>query len=375
MNTAEKIAALESLLVRVQKRAQEPRPSRAPMAVLAQESALPVVASPVPEASAAVVEPTPAVVMPSTPDASASDDIELDIDSSSPTNPLVSLPEPPKKSEPIHVPAPVSLAKGASGSHSAYVAKGGMSEELPDFELEDEEDEEGDLEGVEQQAQSGDEVVVEQSAPASQDDAEAEEFAIPLRPSVQMRAVSAPAPIEVAPDNEELELDHRPLASALPASTEEAIALHAQRIPPSVVPSVIEPIVPAPSAKTPAPVDLDEPEPTMVMTAVSLPEPPVEAPIPLVATPKPAAVVDAPKVVAPPAPVQPPVAPAKPALVPAPTAAVAAPSAAVTEPVVHEPAPITASADVVSVVSEVRAPAAAPTFAALLRRSLSLRVK
>jgi hypothetical protein len=261
-----------------------------------------------------------------------------------------------------------------------------MSEELPDFDLEEEEEEGEEL------AEGEDEIVIEQPAPEASassqaDESEAEEFAIPSRPSVQLRAVSAPAPIEVLRDDEELELDHRPLASALPASTEEAIELHAQQIPPSTVPAAIEPVespvvLPAaPQFKAPVETELDEPEPTMVSSAISLPEPPVEQAIPLVATPKPAVVepakVPAPAIAAPvPSPAV--AAPAaKPALVPSPTAsaAVPAPVASAKEPVVHEAAPLAASEPVVSVVSEPAAPAAPLSFADLLRRSLALRVK
>lgn len=373
MNVAEKIAALEALLVRVQKRAQEPRPARAALPVAAAPAVAPVEATP-PVSEAQQIE-------------SSSDNIEVDI--SLPTTPSLQREE-PKKVEAVHVsvPAPVTLAKGASGS---YAAKGGMSEELPDFDLEEEEEEEGQ-EGEELE-QGEDEIALDQSAPAANtavqaEESEAEEFDIPSRLSVQMRSVAAPAPIEVPRDDEALELDHRPLASALPTSTEGAIEPHSERSPPSTVPAVIEPadaqliLSSAPQFKTPAETALDEPELTMVSSENSLPEPPVEEAIPLVATPKPAAVepakAPAPVVVTPAAvaPVAPPVVtpPAKPVLVPAPNAS-GAPVAPVQASVVHEPVALSASEPVVSVVSEPAAPAAPLSFADLLRRSLALRVK
>lgn len=389
MNTAEKISVLETLLVRVQQRATQARPARS-NAVVADESlhaapeAPPVIAQP------AVVAAPPATAAIEPPQAAAAEVTAVAAAVEEPA------PE-PRKSAPVAAPAPV-MTRTSSGS---YVAKGGMSEELPDFDLEEEEE------------QGEEEIILEQSAPAASeqaedDDREAEEFAIPLRPSVQMRAIVAPTPIEVSTDDSELEIDHTPLASALPASTEEAIALQARRIPSSSLPSVpgdldleVSPaslsapaleLNPAPQFNTPAISELDEPEETLVSNAISLPEERAEEPAPEVAIPLVAAVAKpepalaaptpvAAPTVATPTPAAPVAAPviAKPALVPAPTSAVVpapppAPVAKVTEPVVHEAPPI-AEAQAIEIVAEIPAPTAPLTFGALLRKSLSLRVK
>jgi hypothetical protein len=363
VNTAEKITVLETLLVRVQQRAAQPRVARAlqeaPGADVAVVETAPVAAEAAPPVSAAVPAPS---VEPS-----------LELDAPEVAAPVVEAPPAPKSAP---VPAPTAVAtKSTSGS---YVAKGGMSEELPDFDLEEEEEEEGDEIVIEQEA----------SAPAADDESEAEEFAIPLRPSVQMRAIVAPMPIEVEQDDAELELDRTPLASALPASSESAMAAQPRRIPSATVPAVhsdsnldldieVSPAslapaaVSAPEFKAPLTSLDDLPEPTAVIAAIDLPEPPVEEklPEPEVAIPLVAAVKVAPPIAA---------------VVPAPTAALEAEKPAlvlapvepapVSEPIEHVAASLPA-ADVVSVVSEVAAPAAPATFGALLRRSLSLRVK
>ncbi len=378
MNTAEKITVLETLLVRVQQRAAQPRVARAlqeapaaaevavveraPIAAIAEPAAIAEVAPPV---SAAV--PAPAV------------EVSLELDAPEVAAPVAEAPPAPK-SAPVPAPTAAVATKSTSGS---YVAKGGMSEELPDFDLEEEEEE----------AEGDEEIVIEQaaSAPAVDDESEAEEFAIPLRPSVQMRAIVAPMPIEVEQDDAELELDRTPLASALPASSESAMAAQPRRIPSATVPAVhndsnldldieVSPAslapaaVSAPEFKAPLTSLDDLPEPTAVIAAIDLPEPPVEDKLP-----EPEVVIPLVAAVKMPPPVAPPV-----AVVPAPTAAIEAEKpalalapvepASASEPIEHVAASLPA-ADVVSVVSEVAAPAAPATFGALLRRSLSLRVK
>jgi hypothetical protein len=371
VNTAEKITVLETLLVRVQQRAAQPRvaralqeaPAAAEVAVV-EPAPIAALAEVAPPASAAV--PTPAV------------EVSLELDTPSVAAPVAEAPPAPK-SAPVPAPTAAVATKTTSGS---YVAKGGMSEELPDFDLEEEEEAEGD-----------EEIVIEQeaSAPAVDDESEAEEFAIPLRPSVQMRAIVAPMPIEVEQDNAELELDRTPLASALPASSESAMAAQPRRIPSATVPAVhnesnldldieVSPAslapaaVSAPEFKAPLTSLDDLPEPTAVIAAIDLPEPPVEERLP-----EPEAVIPLVAAVKMPPPVAPPV-----AVVPAPTAAIEAEKpalalapvepASASEPIEHVAASLPA-ADVVSVVSDVAAPAPPATFGALLRRSLSLRVK
>jgi hypothetical protein len=344
VNAAEKISLLETLLVRVRARAAGPRPDRAASeppsssAVVVAEPAAPPIAAvheaPAPSADpsktitdvpalAAIVMPTPAtVVAPATP--------------------------PPTASTPT---------KTASG---AYVAKGGVADELPELDLGDDEDEE-----------------FEDEVP-SQDEAEAQELDIPSRPSVMLRAVNAPAPIEVSRDDVPLEIDHTPLASALPAATEESLA--AREIPRSSIPAVAHDL------------ELDmSPEALATPSSpsgTSLDFPDFVAPVEAPAEPA------APVVEAAPAVVEAKVEALSPAVPPLTAAAVAEPEVAVETtksepeaprveasakpaeltPVVHAAEPLAASA-LVDEVSALAPPAGPVSFASALRKALALRVR
>lgn len=402
MNTSEKIATLEALLVRVQKRAQEPRAARAAVeAAPAVQSFEHIPETPIAESPATVDFAPPATAAPVVQPA-----ISAVI---APTAAIAAVPAPTA--------TPIAGPTTTKSGTASYVAKGGMSEELPDFDLEDEdEDEESDEESdeiiVEETAEHAATPEVSATSQASAEPEEAEELAIPLRPSTQMRAVPAPLPIEIPASTDDLVLEDTPLASALPAATEEAIALQARKIPPQSVPAMpsvatsldeldldlhVAPTPPAatPEFKTPAQTQaVDEPEPTLVTQSIDLPleidEPKVEAPIPLVQPAR--AAEPAPPAAEPPAietkvaaaPVEQPVVAAVPPAVEAAPAVAAQPVAApvVAAPVVEAKAPVQPithdaaalpEADVFAIDHEL--PREPMSFAKLLRRSLSLRVK
>lgn len=355
MNTAEKIAALEALLVRVQQRAGEPRQKRAPAAVFAVPS------QPVESAAAPVAEP-PKVEAPKV------------------EPPKVEAPAPAVVAAPV---PPATAAKQGASPSGSYVAKGGMSEELPDFTLEEEEEE---LDESQQDA----ELVIEQDAASSDADGEAEELDIPSRPSItSLKAVDVRAPIELdTTTDEEIEIDRAPLASAVPSAMDEAAARELERLPgaQSTSESGLELEVSAASIAPPPAMPLITPKPVAVPApiapaAVAAPPAPIVAPPPVV--PAPPAVVQppAPPVVAAPIVAPPPVAP-PPVVAPpvtaapivAPPAAVASkPAATAAAPVVHEAAPLP---DAPAFVAEGAIAAPAPTtFAGMLRRSLALRIR
>lgn len=348
MNTAEKISALEALLVRVQQRAGEPRPKREHPPV--------VVASAPVEVSTPIAGP-PAVEAVQPPKVEA-----------------------PKVEAPVVVAAvpPPTAAKPIASPSGSYVAKGGMSEELPDFTLEDEE-EEGD------ESQQDAELVIEQDASSSDEEGEAEELDIPSRQSVaSLKSVDVRAPIELdTTTDEEIEIDRAPLASAVPSAADEATARELERLPgiqmpgdsgldlevspasiapPPAIPLIVPKAVAVPAPITPAPSAIASPAPTPAVVA-----PPSAVVLP------PAPPVVAPAVVAPPTPVAPPATAAVVAPVVAPAVAPVVAKPTVAAPVVHEPAPLP---DAPAIVSEGALAAPAPTtFAGMLRRSLSLRVR
>ncbi len=338
MNTSEKIAALEALLVRVQKRAEAPRPKRERTAVFAAESA---------EAPPAAAQPV----------------VEA---------PKVEAP----KVAPIAAPVPPTTASKAGASPTgSYVAKGGMSEELPDFILEDEEEEEFD--------ESQQDAALELEDGATSADSDAQELEIPSRPSVaSLKAVNVRAPIELDTSSDgDIEIEHTPLASAVPSAVDEATARELERLPGiSSLDADFElgPIASAATQSPAIPLAVSKPviAPTPIAPAVpSPPAPPVVA-APVVAPPVVAPPVVAPPVVAPPV-VAPPVV-AAPVVAPPPTAApvvaqskpvVAAPIA----PVVHEAASLPDAAVIVA--EGAVAPPAPSTFVGMLRRSMALRVR
>ncbi len=342
MNAAEKISLLETLLVRVRERAAGPRPARATIepptssAVVAVEPAAPAIAAappPVPAADssktvtdvpalAAIVMPTPpAVVAPATPPLTAS--------------------------------TPTKTASGA------YVAKGGVADELPELDLGDDEDEE-----------------FEDEVP-SQDEAEAQELDIPSRPSVLLRAVNAPTPIEVDRDDAPLEIDHTPLASALPAATEESLAI--REIPRSSIPAVAQDLeldmspeaLATPSA--PSTTSLDFPDFVAPVEAAAEPVAPVVEAAPVVETKPESAAPAVPPLTAA-AIVEPEVAVETSKGEPEVPAVEASAKPSELSPVVHAAEPLAASA-VVDNVGALAAPAGPVSFASALRKALALRVR
>lgn len=369
MNTAEKIAVLEALLARVQKRAQQPRPTRASLTSSPVSAEVPVVAP---------VEATPSVsAAPELHRSSDENEIEIEMDIAPPSPPSQTREE-PATLQAVHgaVSAPVPLTKSASGS---YAAKGGMAEELPDLDLELEEEDEG-REGEEfARSEEGNALAPSAAAPSvanaagQANESEAEEFELPSRSSVPLRAVAVPPSIEISRNDEALELDHRPLASTLPTSAEEPNEQRAQPVPLSSASAVAKQseasveVHPAPPFKTPEKTEFDDRTPTLDAPVPLQPEPPAEEPIPLVATSKPSELASAVRTEE--------TLPANATAVPPAHASTTGPHVAVKEPIVHEPVALSASEPVVRLVSELPAPAAPLSFVGLLRRSLALRVK
>ncbi|MDP3275563.1 MAG: hypothetical protein Q8Q09_10240 [Deltaproteobacteria bacterium] len=263
MNTDDQISLLETLLGRVRQRATEPR-ARVALAAAAPLATAAPAPPPVTQAPLAVkaplsapVAPAAPVVSPVPPESSAAPEVTLE------AQPAAVVPAPP----PVIAPPRATLAKPTRSS--AYVSKGGVSDELPDLDFDDDEDYEEDY--VEELDAPGplalDQIDTAFDAPTLGLDTDLDapdsvpfplvpspvpvaaavpspdsgsEFVVPSHEVAPIPAPPVPSPLAVSLDATPLELESSPLASALPPSSEHSpVDLHIPR--PSPLPQVSEP--------------------------------------------------------------------------------------------------------------------------------------
>lgn len=223
MSPSEKISLLESLLARVQERAQTRPPRTVQTAQTAQPLQAESTAATHPPASAAVEvsSPAPAVapVAEPTPVVNSSVNLQPKVEA---TPSIISVPTPPRTTSSASLSA-IRAGTTATPSDGAYVTRGGVSDELPELELGDEGDESDEELGYAETVMVDDEPLpssAQQEALEAQEPAE--ELGIPQRPSHSLlNATVAALPLSMeSTGSDEFEVDHRPLASAVPPSPE-----------------------------------------------------------------------------------------------------------------------------------------------------------
>jgi hypothetical protein len=127
---------------------------------------------------------------------------------------------PPRTSSSASI-AAIRAGASTPASSGAYVARGGVADELPELELGEEEDE--DVEML---------LVDDDSSPDLSSETSQEEFAIPLNASRMLgNATTAAEPLSVETSTHDaFEIDRRPLASAVPPASATA---QLERLPPT----------------------------------------------------------------------------------------------------------------------------------------------